>query len=183
LLYEAVKDFGFGEAEVKQMMIAAESQPGKLFHSADYRIVKDRDCFLIQKRINGKEGLSEYALYPNATSIHEPIILDCSVVPTFKFNGVIKQDSLAILDYDKLQFPLIIRKWKAGDWFIPFGMKGKKKISDFFVDAKLSLPDKDDAWLLVSGKDVVWVIGRRIDNRYRITESTQTVYQVICKNS
>ena len=79
------------------------------------------------------------------------------------------------IDADKLKFPLILRKWREGDWFIPFGMKGKKKLSDFFTDEKYSLKDKDDAWLLVSGEDIVWIVGKRTDNRYRITDSSKNL--------
>jgi tRNA(Ile)-lysidine synthase len=86
--------------------------------------------------------------------------------------------SIACLDINKLVFPLQLRKWKRGDWFIPLGLKGKKKLSDFFVDQKISVADKEKTWLLLSGDDIVWVIGKRIDNRYRITTKTQSAFVV-----
>ena len=86
--------------------------------------------------------------------------------------------NLAALDYDKLTFPLTTRKWKEGDWFYPLGMKGKKKLSDFFIDNKLSLNQKENTWLLTSADNIVWVIGMRIDNRFKVTDKTKKIYLV-----
>jgi tRNA(Ile)-lysidine synthase len=86
--------------------------------------------------------------------------------------------SIASLDLDKLVFPLQLRRWEKGDWFMPLGLKGKKKLSDFFVDHKISLADKEKTWLLVSGKDIVWVVGKRIDNRFRITPKTKKAFVI-----
>ena len=82
---------------------------------------------------------------------------------------------MACLDYDKIQFPLTIRRWHPGDYFYPLGMDQMKKLSDFFVDEKVAVPDKEGSWILASGKKIVWIMGRRIDHRFRITEDTQRV--------
>lgn len=79
------------------------------------------------------------------------------------------------MDYDKLDFPLTLRTWKEGDWFIPFGMKGRKKLSDYFSDHKFSRIEKERTWLLCSGDAIVWVVGERTDNRFRMDESTKRV--------
>ena len=76
---------------------------------------------------------------------------------------------------DKLQYPLVLRRWKRGDWFIPYGMKGRKKLSDFFADKKMNLIEKERVWLLVSGDDIVWIVGHRVDARYAVTEKTKRV--------
>ena len=88
---------------------------------------------------------------------------------------VVKSGNVACLDADKLQYPLVLRRWKNGDWFIPFGMKGRKKLSDFFADKKMNLIDKEQVWLLTSGDDIVWVMGHRIDARYAVTDKTKRV--------
>ena len=92
-----------------------------------------------------------------------------------------KDKDIAYFDLDKLKFPLVLRHWQQGDWFVPFGMQGRKKLSDYFSDHKYSLKQKEDAWLLCSGNDVIWLIGERSDNRYRITSSTKRIL-VVKKN-
>jgi tRNA(Ile)-lysidine synthase len=88
-------------------------------------------------------------------------------------------DNVALLDADKLQFPLRLRRWQDGDWFIPFGMSGRKKLSDYLIDKKVSLAEKRRQFVLVSGNDIVWVVGRRLDDRYAITRKTENVLRVV----
>ncbi len=87
-------------------------------------------------------------------------------------------EHIAQLDADKLRAPLTVRRWREGDWFIPYGMAGKKKVSDFLIDRKVPLPEKQRQFVLLSGDDIVWVIGRRIDDRYRLTASTENVLRI-----
>ena len=82
------------------------------------------------------------------------------------------------MDLDKLQFPLLIRKWQQGDYFQPLGMTGLKKVSDFFIDEKLPLHEKENTWLLCSGEIIVWIMGQRIDNRFKITPKTKNILQI-----
>src|SRR5690606_23330314 len=82
------------------------------------------------------------------------------------------------IDADQLNFPLSIRNWQEGDLFYPLGMKGKKKLSKYFKDEKLSLIDKENVWILFSGEDVVWIIGRRPDERFKVTDNTTTILKI-----
>ena len=84
--------------------------------------------------------------------------------------------NIAYLDFAKLSFPLKLRKWKNGDKFIPFGMRNFKKLSDFFIDEKYSILDKQSQWLLCSDDDIVWLVGKRIDDRYKIENQTKKAY-------
>ena len=95
-------------------------------------------------------------------------------------NGVTLQPNgnKAYINADKVQGKLRIRKWKQGDWFIPLGMNGKQKISDYFINNKFSLKDKEDTWLLCDAEKVVWIIGHRSDNRYRIDPGTKNIYVI-----
>ena len=87
-------------------------------------------------------------------------------------------EQIAQVDADKLQYPLTLRRWQEGDWFIPFGMTGRKKVSDFLIDAKVSAAEKQRQFVLLSGDDIVWLVGRRIDDRFRLTDSTENVLRI-----
>ena len=97
-------------------------------------------------------------------------------IDTIKNFGV--PEHIAQIDADRLQFPLTLRRWQEGDWFVPFGMTGRKKVSDFLVDAKVSVAEKQRQFVLVSGGEIAWLVGRRIDDRYRLTSETENVLRI-----
>jgi len=86
--------------------------------------------------------------------------------------------NIAMLDLSKLHFPLVLRKWEKGDFFFPLGMNGKKKLSDFFIDNKISIPEKEQIWVLCSDNEIAWIVGLRLDYRFKITEKTKKAYIV-----
>jgi tRNA(Ile)-lysidine synthase len=91
---------------------------------------------------------------------------------------IAKEKSVACLDANKLSRPLTIRRWRKGDFFVPFGMKGRKLVSDYLTDRKYSLPQKENQWVLCAGDDIVWLINERTDNRFRVDEGTKRVLWV-----
>ena len=97
-------------------------------------------------------------------------------IDTIKNFGV--PENIAQIDADRLQFPLTLRRWREGDTFIPFGMEGRKKVSDYLIDRKVSLPEKQRQFVLLSGDEIVWLVGRRIDDRYRLTPDTENVLRI-----
>ena len=90
-------------------------------------------------------------------------------------------ENVIFLDKEKLIFPLVLRNWEKGDYFYPFGMKGKKKLSKFFKDEKMDLISKEKQWLLCSGDDIVWIVGRRADERFKVDGSTMKILKITRK--
>ena len=87
-------------------------------------------------------------------------------------------DNVALLDADKLSYPLVLRRWMEGDSFIPFGMTGRKKVSDYLIDHKVSIPEKNRQFVMLSEGEIAWLIGRRIGDEFRITRQTETVLRI-----
>ena len=179
LLYEILKKYQFNSDVTEQVFNSLDSESGKQFFSPKYRLVKDRHNLIIAKRKSAKTN-NVFSVSQNIKRLVTPLKMELSQVENSD-NFVIPKDAkIASLDFEKLKFPLELRKWKEGDFFYPLGMKQKKKISDFFIDIKISLPEKENTWLLCSGSDIVYVSGKRIDERYKVGKETKTIYLVHC---
>lgn len=175
-LYEIIKPFGFNYTNAVEIINSFYSSSGKLFLSSTHKITKDRTELIIEKRGNNKNR--EYTIEKDSTNHVQPIKLKFQsqdITPDFNFS---KDRNIANLDAAKLKFPLVLRKWENGDYFFPLGMNQKKLLSDFFIDNKISIPDKEQTWLLVSDGQIAWVIGQRIDNRFKITGNTKTTLTI-----
>ena len=174
VLFEMVKDYGFNGDQVRSMIETVHGESGKQFFSDSFRLVKDRNEFIITRREKTSDNV--YLIEKGVSYIDIPVNLSFKLIPKSESFKIQTHSNMAFLDYDRLIFPLELRKWNKGDRFIPFGMTHFKKLSDFFTDNKLSLIEKESVWLVVSGNDIVWIINHRIDNRYRITEETQKIF-------
>jgi tRNA(Ile)-lysidine synthase len=167
-LYEFLNPYGF--SEVNQIIKALNTQSGKQFFSKTYQLNIDREYILISKI--SKENVS-FEILENQHKISTPFTMELSK----SIDRTVSKDRVkAKLDFDKLQFPLVLRKWKKGDKFMPLGMRTFKKLSDFFIDEKYSLIAKQQQWILCSADDIIWIVGDRIDDRFKITPQTKNVY-------
>jgi tRNA(Ile)-lysidine synthase len=179
-LYELLNEFGF--TEWNDIADLLEAQSGKQIVSSSHRIVKDRDFLLLtdidSARIKEKEKIYEVSDKDRFVEV-EDFILEFSDVKTISIEG--KTQNVAFIDRDKLKFPLIVRKWKNGDYFYPSGMQGKKKLSNFFVDNKMSVLQKEKIWLLCSANEIIWVIGKRLDDRYKAIVTTHNILKIELK--
>lgn len=174
ILGEILKNYGFTRVTCEEITKMSEIESGKKFLSQTHILVKNRNILEISSidTLNKKEY--NYFINDGVSKITEPVALKISYQDIN--NTVIKKDkNICYIDYDKVQFPMEIKHWETGDYFIPFGMNGRKKISDFFVSEKMSILQKDNQWILKSDNNVVWIIGRRADNRFRITDSTKRI--------
>ncbi|MFO8022683.1 MAG: tRNA lysidine(34) synthetase TilS, partial [Perlabentimonas sp.] len=169
-LLEELTVYGFPASIVLDVERALNSQSGKVFYANNYQLVRNREELIVSQLELSKTPAVKVP--EGTTSINEPLKLVFKLRAIDGNFQVPKNHSTAALDYNKLSFPLTIRPWHEGDWFIPFGMDGRKKISDFIIDQKIPLHHKKQVFVLESNGDIVWVIGYRIDNRYCIDNST-----------
>lgn len=158
LLFEILYPLGFNAAQVRDIYRTLDGQPGKSVSSEHWRVVKDRKLLLIEPR---------HQMVQPALAMEEQTFTPDFAIPRDK--------TTACFDADKLPHPLSLRPWRHGDSFIPFGMKGKKKVSDYMTDRKFSLPRKERQWVLCCGEDIIWLVGERTDNRFRIDAATKRV--------
>lgn len=176
LIYEIIAEYGFSEKQVDEVIKLSESDSGKYIDSPllAYRIIKHRHWFIIS---------------PVNNSASSTIIIEKSDRSISYENGLLKLNWLdsppstfknETGDFDSrlIEFPLILRKRKAGDYFYPLGMKKKKKVSRFLIDEKRSASEKEKVWVLESNKKIIWVVGMRIDERFKVTDKTKSVLQI-----
>ena len=161
LLFEWLRDYGFNTDQVHFIHEAMNGQPGTAFFSPTHRVTIERD---------GVE------LTPLCQQTKTPLELAYEQIPYDERFSLDKSLKVAQLDYDKLSFPLQLRRWQAGDRFHPFGMKGSRLLSDFLKDLKLTTKQKEDTCVLTTADNqIVWVVGQRIDDRFRVTDQTKTI--------
>lgn len=177
-LYEFIKEYGFNYSQAKKIIKSFENQTGKLFYSTDYQLVRERKE-LVLLPLESRD-LEYKKIEENTKRIKiQKYNLKCesfSKSEDFKFST---EQSLVHLDKDKLDFPLSLRTWQKGDAFFPLGMKGKKKkVSDFLINQKVPLHLKKEVGVLCSGAQIVWVIGYRLDERFKITTKTKNIFSL-----
>ena len=173
-LYQWLNKYGFSAWNDVYNLI--EAQSGKQILSEKYILLKDRDFLILSKK--------------EKTNFEEIVIHSITEKPNFPLKLTLCNQSdisnqmknVIFVDENKIQFPLTIRKWKEGDYFYPTGMQGKKKVSKYFKDEKFTLFQKQDAWILESNNQIVWIIGHRADERFKVENTTQTIIQITYNN-
>ncbi|MCF4101314.1 tRNA lysidine(34) synthetase TilS [Gillisia sp. M10.2A] len=172
VLFQLLKSFGFSEWDDVNDLL--DAQAGKMVFSETHRLIKDREVLILTEKPSVRKNLI-YSIAEGEDIVMLP-------VGKFTFQEVDKITDISnhtiYVAKETLDFPLILRKWQEGDFFYPFGMKGKKKLSDFFKDKKLSLPEKEDCWLLCSNNKIIWVVNHRADARFAITDPSQEIMKI-----
>jgi len=179
ILFELIRPFGFKSEQIHDILDSLDRESGRKFFSDDYRLVKDRE-YLIISPILGKQDKVFY-IEEDCHKISFPIHLTIEKLertPDYRFSTL---PTVIDLDMDQLVFPLILRHWHEGEYFQPLGMTGLKKLSDFFIDEKYSIPEKENAWILSSGNQLAWIVGKRMDDRFKITDQTKKIIRIRLK--
>ncbi|MEE1226625.1 MAG: tRNA lysidine(34) synthetase TilS [Bacteroidales bacterium] len=176
-LYEILSEYGFNETNINDILSCLDEISGKQFFSKTHRLVKDRHYIFIDVIKNNTTN--DFFLIDNCqSSLIHPLKMQIELLRDLKFINISKDKNIAMLDADLLKFPLILRKWRQGDSFVPFGMKKEKKLSDYFTSNKYSLLDKENQWILCSEEKIVWLVAERIDDRFRISNKTKNILKI-----
>ena len=176
-LFEFLNPFNFNAAQVQEIWECTKS--GKVFSSGGFRVLCDRDkiIFTLQPKMDD----TVHSISKAQKSLdYKNFSLSFNTIPVKK-NQKFRppnDNKVACLDYSLLQFPLKLRKWKSGDFFYPLGMKHRQKVSDYLVDHKFSLTEKENVYVLLSGNDIICIPGHRIDDVYKITDGTKKVFRI-----
>ena len=170
-LHALLKDYGFTAWDAIERLL--EGISGKEVRSKTHRLLKDRGYLLLEKL--NVELVNNYSIITDQQEIKEPIKMIVQEVESIEDTS----ENILYVDKNSLKYPLTVRKWKKGDYFYPFGMNGKKKLSKYFKDEKIDVISKEKQWLLCSENAIVWVIGRRSDQRFSITEKTTEIVKFI----
>ena len=166
-MYELFNEYGFKEWNDVVGLLNATS--GKEVHSGTHRLIKDREYLLLQALYNSI--IERFVIDAVSGTIREPVQMKIEEVNEMGETS----NKILYVDKETLNHKLSIRKWEKGDYFYPFGMRGKKKVSKFYKDEKMDLISKERQWLLCSGDNIIWVIGRRGDDRFKVTPQTKSI--------
>ncbi|MFO7843267.1 MAG: tRNA lysidine(34) synthetase TilS [Bacteroidales bacterium] len=175
-LFEFLNPYGFSVSQINDIIASLDGISGKQFFSPTHRLIKDRDN-LIMEEISLVQS-KPFFIEETTGQIEYPIPLTLDKFDKTDDFQINTQKNTAQLDYDKLEFPLTIRKWNKGDYFMPLGMQNLKKVSDFFIDQKVPIPEKEKVWIIESGNKIAWLAGMRIDERFKITQNTTHIFQL-----
>jgi tRNA(Ile)-lysidine synthase len=175
IVYEIVKDFGFEATQVEEVIKLLDSTNGSYMASATHRLIINRNWLIIAPK------QAEEATNVLIEAGTKEVVFSAGklVFNQSTFDGQQSTDkAIATIDADAITYPLLLRSYKTGDYFYPLGMTKKKKLSKFFIDLKLSKTDKEHIWVIESDKRIVWVIGHRIDNRFKLKPSTKHLLRI-----
>jgi tRNA(Ile)-lysidine synthase len=175
VVYEIIKDYQFSVAQTEEVIHLLDSDTGKYVQSSTHRVIKNRRWIVITPL----QATESQAILIESTGKMDfqtgSIELTEQTSSGFRISA---SPHLACLNSDAIQFPLLLRKWKSGDYFYPLGMKKKKKLSRFFIDNKLSATDKEKVWVIEMNKKIIWVVGYRIDDRFKIMPSAKNILTI-----
>ena len=176
ILWEIIKDFGFASAQTDEVKKLLDADNGSYISSASHRIIKNRNWLIIAP-LQTESGRNILIEKEDKKVLFEKGNIQLEILSSTDYK-LQTTNAVALINADEIKFPLLLRKWKQGDYFYPLGMQKKKKLSRFFIDQKLSKTEKENVWVIESNKKIIWVIGYRIDDRFKITGNTKNILRI-----
>jgi len=181
IILEIIREFGFSEAQIDEVIKLAQAASGSYIQSpnAPFQLIRHRH-WLIVAPLNADQA-EHFVIEEKTKQVEYPggkLQLNLSAHSANGEQKIPSSSEIAMLDAKEIKFPILLRKWKAGDYFYPLGMMKKKKLARFFIDQKLSKTDKEKIWVLEMDKKIIWVIGHRIDERFKLKSSTKNVLHI-----
>lgn len=182
IIYEIIKDYGFTAHQTGEVAGLLKAETGKFISSASHRVIKNRNWLIISPNETTEaaniliEEKDKHIKFQHGEISLEKLSTTNYKQPPGSFGQT--TNLIAQVDVAEIKFPLLLRKWKTGDYFYPLGMNKKKKLSRFFIDQKLSLTQKEKTWVIDMDKKIIWVVGMRIDDRFKISGSTKDILQI-----
>lgn len=177
VLFEILKEFNFLSAQIPDIVNLLFAGSGKYIDSATHRCLRNRKWLIVSPKTTMRTGHIVIEKEERTISFQEGTLM-LREKDWQKEMKIDQNINVAMVDANEVAYPLLLRPWKQGDYFYPFGMAHKKKLSRFFIDQKLSVSDKEKIWVIESSKKIVWIPGLRIDNRFRITDSTKKILHI-----
>ncbi len=175
IVYEIIKDHGFTSHQTNEAVALLKSETGKYIQSATHRILKNRYWLIIAPIQNTEAATILIEENDKPVEFQQgKITIEVCTTTNYKPQTT---NLVAQLNASEIKFPLLLRKWRPGDYFYPLGMQKKKKLSRFLIDQKLSLTQKERTWVIEMNKKIIWVVGLRIDDRFKITDLTENILQ------
>jgi len=181
LIYEVLKPFGITDTTLKDLYNIIKGNTGSRIYTDSHMILKNRGELIFSRLVDEEKEFFEIKNMVELKNL--PFVLSADLIKISSGYSIPEDPVTACLDSSKVSFPLIIRRWKYGDYFYPLGMTQKKKLSDYFIDCKYSVIEKDRKLIMESAGHIVWVIGDRIDNRFRIKKQTREVLLIKVNNN
>lgn len=176
LLFEWLRQYGFNTDQCRFIFEGLENGLGKHFYSLSHQVTIEREVLQLTEISDKPDEI--YIIEAGQEDFDLPFRMHCAYFEKWEDFEVKIKSSVGTFDLDKIDFPLTLRHWRQGDRFHPFGMKGSKLLSDFFVNQKYTNCQKENQWLLVSANgDILWVVGQRIDDRYKVQKDTKSVFE------
>lgn len=180
ICFELIAPFGFHFEQAKQLIEMMNSESGKYIENDEYRILKDKAFFIIASKNSLQATMIEiYNDEKEISTAHFSLKINTASAQNYVLQN---EEKVAQLDISKLEFPLILRKWKQGDYMYPLGLNKKKKIAKILIDKKIPQAEKEKVWVIESNKKIVWLVGLCIDHRYRMQNNTKEIYKVLLQN-